>query len=84
MLCAVGDATAIFVKTHILPAGTTPVAHMISSQSDEVFERTYHAPPDTKQQVSELYMHKEMAICLHVKTLKQQFAVSWAKEVSWQ
>ena len=83
LLCAVGDAAAIFVKTHILPIGLTPAAHVISGQSDDVFERTYRTLPDIKQQVSELYLHKDMAVCLHVKTLKQQFAISWAKVVSW-
>lgn len=82
LLCAVGDAAAIFVKTHILPTGVTPAAHVISGQSDEVFERTYRTLPDNKQQVSELYMHKDMAVCLHIKTLKQQFTMSWAKVVS--
>ena len=82
LLCAVGDAAAIFVKTHILPTGSTPEAHVISGQSDKVFERTYGTLPDSKQQLSELYMHKDTAVCLHVKTLKQQFAMPWAKMVS--
>ena len=82
LLCAVGDAAAIFVKAHILPAGLTPIARVISGQSDKVFERTYLTLPDNKQQVSELYIHKDIAVCLHIKTLKQQFAMSWAKTVS--
>ena len=82
LLCAVGDAAAIFVKTHILPTDLIPVAHMTSSQTDRVFERTYRTLPDSKQKVSELYIHKDVAVCLHVKALKQQFTTSWAQTVS--
>ena len=82
LLCAIGDAAAIFVKTHVLPPGLMPTAHVISGQSDEVFERTQHVRLDSKQQVSELYIHNDVAVCLHGKTLKQQFAVSWAQTVS--
>ena len=82
LVCAVGDAAAIFVKTHILPSDLTPVAHMTSGQSDRVFERTYQTLPGSKQQVSELFVHEDVAVCLHVKALKQQFTTSWAQTVS--
>jgi len=82
LLCAVGDAATIFVKTHVLPLELTPVAHVISGQSDEVFERAHKARIDNKQQISELYIYKDITVCLHVKTLKQQFTIPWAQTVS--
>lgn len=82
LLCAIGDAATIFARTHILPPGQMPSAHVISGQSDEVFERSQHMRPDSKQQVSELYVHNDVAVCLHRKTMKQQFSVSWAQTVS--
>lgn len=82
LLCAVGGAAAIFVKTHILPPELTPAAHVITGQSDGVFERSYQSQHGNRQQVSELYEHKEITVCLHEKALKQQFAMSWAETVS--
>lgn len=82
LLCAIGDAPSIFVKTHILPLELTPAAHVTSVQSDEVFDRAYNTRGDNKQQISELYTQNDIAVCLHVKTLKQQYATSWAQTVS--
>ena len=79
LLCAVGEEAAIFVKTHILPPDLKPVSHMTCNQSDVTLEK---ASGPHNCNISELYTLKDVGVCLHAKSLKQQYVTAWSQKVS--
>lgn len=80
LLCAVGEVANIFVKTHILLPDLKPMSHMTCDQSNVMFERASGAHD---HDVSELYTFNDVGVCLHARSLKQQFVTAWSQKVSF-